>query len=102
MSLCLAVIWHDLPSHLGFKPTGLQVTQPSLVVDLLEIPGTKRARFHLRAFAPAVLVLGSTPPTHTHTLQISQSLLCHPLSDSPMLPNVNPAGTSIPIFFNIG
>lgn len=76
MSLCLAVIWHDLPSHLGLKPTGLQVTQPSLVVDLLEVPGTKRACFHLRAFAPAVLVLGSTP-SRFHNLFSVTHLVTH-------------------------
>lgn len=42
------------------------------------------------------------PCARKHPLQISQSLLCHPPGDSPMLPNVNPAGTSIPIFLNIG
>lgn len=29
--------WHDLPSCLGLKATDLQVTQPSLVVNLLEM-----------------------------------------------------------------
>ena len=35
----------------------------SLVVDLLEIPGTKRVCFYLRVFAPALLVLGKHTPT---------------------------------------